>query len=352
MFLILKPKVSFNKWLKVGLVIIVLLVGLLSFVGWQFVRPAKQAGELVSITITPGSSLSEISHLLKASQLIRHTFWFETWVKLSGHEFSLKSGYYSLPSNINVINLTRLLSNASFNNNETQITIIEGWTIKNIDDYLYQAGLIRSGEFYAAATSRESIGRIAKHIDDKLHLNLAAHNTLEGYLFPDTYRVYTTADAEAIIIKLLINFYSKFKSSWLDAMTSKKLSVHDVITLASIVEREVKTPYDRRMVADIFLRRLKQNIPLQADSTINYITGKSAAAVSAQDLAIDSPYNTYKYPGLPPGPISNPGLSAIEAVIYPTANDYWFFLTTRDGRVIYSRTFNEHKAAKLKYLSN
>ncbi len=107
---------------------------------------------------------------------------------------------------------------------------------------------------------------------------------------------------------------------------------------------------DRALVADLFWRRLKIGMALQADSTVNYITGKNDSVVSLIDLQKDSPYNTYKNKGLPPGPINNPGLSAIRAAIYPKANQYWYFLTTKDGQVIYSRTFEEHVANKRKWL--
>ena len=127
-------------------------------------------------------------------------------------------------------------------------------------------------------------------------------------------------------------------------------TIHEILTLASIIEKEVSSDKDRKLVADIFYKRLDAGVALQADSAVNYVTGKSTPRASAQDLAKESPYNTYRYRGLPPGPIASPGLSAILAAVYPTANPYWYFLTTPAGQAIYSKTFEEHVANKAKYL--
>ena len=176
---------------------------------------------------------------------------------------------------------------------------------------------------------------------------------LEGYLFPDTYRFFVKATAADIVEKMVAEMSEKLGrayevtgSVWVDP----DFSVHEVLTLASIVEREVANPEDMAMVADIFLKRLQAGIALQSDATINYIISGDDPSPSLADLEVESEYNTYKYPGLPPGPISNPGLIAIEAVLNPTSNDYYYFLTTEDGEVVYSRTFAEHVANKVIYL--
>jgi UPF0755 protein len=166
---------------------------------------------------------------------------------------------------------------------------------------------------------------------------------LEGYLFPDTYRFYAGTPAETVVRKMLDTYEAKIASL-------KNQPDHADLTLASLVESEVKTDADRAKVADILKRRLAAGMPLQLDSTVNYATGKSSPAVSSNDLAVNSPYNTYKYKGLPPGPIANPGMSSISAALAPTPNPYWYFLTAPDGTVIYSQTLVEHNAAKAKYL--
>jgi UPF0755 protein len=174
---------------------------------------------------------------------------------------------------------------------------------------------------------------------------------LEGYLFPDTYRIFATATAEDIVIKMLDNFAVKVVAELQSALAEKNLSWAEVVTLASIVEKEVSLPVDRRLVADLFWRRLQDNYPLQSDATVNFVTNKGLIQPSLADTQVDSLYNTYQNIGLPPGPICNPGLASLEAVVYPLSNTYYFFLTTKsDGQVIYSHTYEEHLQNKAKYL--
>ncbi|MCH8049733.1 endolytic transglycosylase MltG [Patescibacteria group bacterium] len=135
-----------------------------------------------------------------------------------------------------------------------------------------------------------------------------------------------------------------------EIVAPEELTMHEVITLASIVEREVRSAEDMANVADVFLKRLDIGMALQADSTVNYVTGKDTPAISLDDREIESPYNTYKYPGLPPGPISNPGVAALQAVVNPSSNPYLYFLTTPEGEVIYAQTHEGHVENKAQYL--
>lgn len=174
--------------------------------------------------------------------------------------------------------------------------------------------------------------------------------SLEGYLFPDTYRFFEDSTPEQVVAKLLENFNAKFSDSLRTSLTSQGRDVYETVILASIVERELQTDADRAKAADIFLRRIEAGIPLQSDATVNYVTGKSALQPTYDDLQIDSPYNTYKYPGLPPGPIGNPGLSALRAAVNPEANPYYYFLTGTDGKTHFAKTLEEHVLNRQKYL--
>jgi len=225
---------------------------------------------------------------------------------------------------------------------EHVITIIEGWTIDDIDAYFTREQILPQGAFLRAAEAypnteagKTFLGRV---------------KSVEGYLFPDTYRIYTTATAQDIIQKATENFDRRLVDDIRTKIQARGLTIHEVVTLASIIEREVATPEDRRFVADIFLKRLDAGMALQADSTVNYITKKHVSRASLADTKIDSPYNTYQHRGLPPGPIGNPGLDTIRAVIDPTSSPYWYFLTTEDGRVMYAQDFEEHKENRGKYL--
>ncbi|MBI5466476.1 MAG: endolytic transglycosylase MltG [Candidatus Kerfeldbacteria bacterium] len=350
MFSFLKPKISFRLWFRTGLVIISAVVLLSVFLIWQLVVPVGRGDQVKSFVISSGQSVKEIELNLRAANFIRSGFWFEIWVWFTGTEKRFVAGEYRLSAGTNLINLVRWLTGAAPPSSEITVTLVEGWTRQQMADYLSRVGFNDAVNFLTLTGSIGSMSGALQEIDAKLFASKPAAASLEGYLFPDTYRLYHDAESLDLVTKMLINFKRKFSPLWLEAGSRQGHSVHAIVTLASIVEREVSSAQDRALVADIFWRRLKVGRGLEADSTINYITGKKTPAVSVDDLKLNSPYNTYRYRGLPPGPISNPGESALRAVMQPTPNQYWYFLTTKDGQVIYSKTFEEHKAVKQKYL--
>ncbi|MBD3251912.1 endolytic transglycosylase MltG [Candidatus Uhrbacteria bacterium] len=168
-------------------------------------------------------------------------------------------------------------------------------------------------------------------------------HSLEGYLFPDTYEVWEDQLPEGLIRKQLRTFANKVIIPLEEQRAASGLSWHEVVTLASIVEAEVRTPKTRKVVAGIFLNRLNDGMRLQSDATLNYIIDEGRDRATQQDLKLDSPYNTYRLEGLPPGPVGNPGLSSIEAVLNPTPTEYYFFLTDESGNVYYAETFEGHQ---------
>ena len=171
----------------------------------------------------------------------------------------------------------------------------------------------------------------------------------EGYLFPDTYYPFQSTSTSEIIKVLTDNFENKTEVLKREAL-SKNLNWSDIIILASLLEGEGKTVQDRKIISGILQERLKEGVALQVDATFKYINGKSTKELTSNDLKIDSPYNTYLYPGFPPTPISNPGLETIEAAINPTLSDYQYFLTGNDGQMHYAKTFEEHVKNKKMYL--
>lgn len=276
-----------------------------------FLRPAENAPR-VTITISEGATAGEIARQLADERLVSSPRLFEWYVRVRDLDRAVGQGTFEIARGTSMRAIANLLTFAD--RPEKTITVIEGWTRREIADYLVSVGIPR---------------------DDFL----AASEGLEGYLFPDTYRIFSDATAEDIVQKMRANFDTKV------GVISR-----DDLILASIVEREVARDEDRRMVADIFRRRLDVGWALQADSTVNYVTGKRTPSISLADRDLDSPYNTYRYPGLPPGPISNPGLSAINAVRNPESNDFWYFLTDTEGNVHYARTLEEHNENRARYL--
>lgn len=226
---------------------------------------------------------------------------------------------------------------------ELTITVPEGWDLNDIGTYLQKQGIGTRDQFLEQ--TKKDFSKEFVFLNDK-----PPQAPLEGYLFPDTYRVYKDATIEDIISKMLANFSSKLTSEEQKAIKASGRSVFEIVTLASIVEKEVPNASDRPIVAGIFWKRLTEGMPLQADSTLHYVIGGKSPRLSSEELKTDSPYNTYKYKGLPPTPIGNPGEVALRAAIYPKSSPYWYFLSASDGTTIFSKTFEEHVAAKRKYL--
>lgn len=331
-------------------VIILIAVIVTLAVGAYFVRilnsPNSDSAEWTSFVINEGWGSQKISQELEQAGLISNYYVFELYVWFKGLNSKLQPGNYSLANNLTMPEMAQILSRGPGLSREMTLTFIEGWDENDYAKYLIQAGLAKDESDFLSIIQKK-----ADWWDNYEFLGSKPRNLdLEGYLFPDTYRVYRDASISDIVEKMLDNFDDKLTSELRKEIKIQGKTIHEVITLASIVEKEVSTYEDRQMVADIFLKRLKQGMGLQSDATVNYVTGGSSLRPTEKETTIDNPYNTYKYRGLPPGPICNPSLSAIKSVIYPTGNPYYYFLTTPDGRVIYSRTHDEHVAAKAKYL--
>lgn len=341
-------------------IILVLVIVLIVFFYYLHLinTPNSASQEIVNFVIEPGWGSIEIAKQLESQSLIKskNTFIFYVWWKRVNNR--LLSGEYELAKNLNIKEIAKILSGGEVIGKERKITIIEGWTAGDIGQYFEKEGMFQAEELL------ELVGQpgidYSKHPEmpkpfdfSKVYEFLAdkpKNYGLEGYLFPDTYRIYRDAELISIVRKMLDNFGEKLTPEMREQIKKNNMTIYQTITLASIIEKEVAQDADRRKVASIFYKRLNAGIPLQADSTVNFITGKNVTRSSLEDTQIDNPYNTYKYRGLPPGPICNPSLSAIKAAIYPDKNDYYYFLTTPEGDVIYSRTFEEHKANKAKYL--
>src|SRR3989339_70270 len=288
-----------------------------------------------TFVIREGQGVNQISSELYDANLIKSKFAFETWLWLKKSEDNIIAGVYQIPKDISIRHLANLFILGP-GQSQYAITILEGWTRDLAKATLTEAEL--DAENFMTLSARASDWQ--SNYD--FLADTPAGASLEGYIFPDTYFVDQSTSEEDFIAKTLNNFDRKLTQEIRDEIDRQGKTIFEVVTLASIVEREVPGLTDKKMIADIFLKRLDSGIGLQSDATVNYVTGKGLAQPSYADLEIDSPYNTYKYRGLPPGPISNPGIDSILAVVYPTANDYYYFLTTKDGEVIYSRTYDEH----------
>lgn len=335
-------KTAFLRLLLIATVATVIYSG---YVVYALVAPVSKDNTSKIVEVKSGDGLRDVAKSLYEYDLIRDASVFEIYARITGNAGKIVAGEYSLKPSMNIIEILAFLSQGvDIDGDERNITFIEGWTVNDIAEYLDKNGITPKDVFLKALLD-------VNQEQYSFFLQKKGTESVEGYLFPDTYRIFHSATATDIIDKALDNFDSKYDTQMRKDTLKAGRSIHDVVTLASILEWEVRGDEDRAMVADIFYKRLEKGMRLQSDATVNYVTGKKTPQASYDDLEVDSRYNTYKYNGLPPGPIGNPGLSAIRAAVYPKANDYWFFLTTRDGKVIYSKTFEEHVANKKKYLS-
>jgi len=325
-------------------IIIIILIFLVSVFFYLFL--AYGPGEFdrqTEFTVQEGFGASSIANELQGKGLIRNKTVFKILARISGLENKLVAGIHVFPARASTADVLKLLCSNQLSSSEAKITIIEGWKLKDIAEYLENQGVFTEEDFMAAAKINNWKGSYSFLGDPQI-------KTLEGYLFPDTYAIYRDAKPEDVIKKMLDNFKNKVDSEMLADLANDDRSLHEAIILASIIEREALYDEDRYMISDIFLKRLQEGIGLQSDATVNYVTGKKTSRPSYNDLQIDSPYNTYKYRGLPPGPISNPGLSSIMASIYPKSNPYFYFLTDSDGRAHFGKTYDDHLMNIAKYL--
>ncbi|HNV97329.1 MAG TPA: endolytic transglycosylase MltG [bacterium] len=302
-------------------------------------------GVTTEFEIQSGKSSYEISQNLESSRLIKNAFFFDIYMKFSGKYKNILPGKFELSDSMNARQIsnkiTKKRSGVSFD--EEQIKIIEGWNLKQIGKYLIDNGFCTNDEWKNLSNSNDY---------DYDFIKQKPKNTdLEGYLFPDTYRVYKDATCYDVINKLLKNFDNKLTQQMRNDIKNQGKSINEIISMASIVEKEVRSVDDMRIVSGIFWDRIKYGQALESCATLAYIIGENKAQYSYEDTRIKSIYNTYINKGLPPGPISNPGINAITSAIYPEMSEYNYFLTDlKTGNTIFSKTFEEHTKNKAKYL--
>ena len=297
--------------------------------------------------IESGQGVDMITKNLAEEGLIKNKFIFKVYLKISGSSKSIKAGEYFLRQNLNIIEMAKALSEG-VKADEKIVRILEGWSNKEIDRYLTNEKVFTEGSFLESAKATDSREIVSNKTYDFFD-GKPSDAGLEGYLFPDTYRIFKSAVPNDLIEKMLDNFDEKLTSDLRAEIKNQGKTIFEVLTMASIVEEEGRDHTDRQKIAGIFWKRIEISQPLQSDATVNYVTGKKTTTPTYNDLAQESAYNTYINYGLPPGPICNPSLDSIKAAIYPETTPYLYFLNTPDGEVIFSETYDEHLINKAKY---
>jgi len=326
--------------MKKLLIFIAFFILILLWSGIYFPKNSKITEDKIFL-IKKGDNLFQIAQNLEEEGLIRNRFLFDFYVILKGKERKLQAGEYLLSPAMNSGQIAKkiILGDTA----KEILTIIEGWNVRDIGSY-FEEKMICQSEDFLEIISNDFSQEFSFLTDKPKKLNL------EGYFFPDTYEINRGIEIGEIVDKILNNFDKKLTQDLRDEIQKQKKTIFEIVTMASLIEKEVRNLEDKKIVSGILWKRLKSGMPLQVDATISYITGKKTTQVSIEETKIDSLYNTYKYRGLPLGPISNPGLESILAAIYPEENPYWYYLSTPEGKTIFSKTLEEHNIAKAAYL--
>lgn len=348
-------------FILIAIIVAIFLVGAISYIWLDYaVKTPLDTNNAPTqkVTITAGMGVAEISDLLVEQKIISGSLPFQYYVWKTGKKNDFKTGTFDLSPSQSVPEIVDQISGLL--SGEARVTIVEGWTNKDIKAVLSEKLVVESGGKGVTLAQREERARDFDAAVSLLAQASAPYNyewladvppaqKLQGYLFPDTYRFFRDAPMGEVIDKLLRNFDQKLTAERRVKIAASGLTTNQVITLASIVQKEA-VEKDMPPIAGIFIERLREKQKLQSDATVNYVTGKQERQPSVEDTRIDSPYNTYRYDGLPPGPICNPGLAAIDAVLNPEMTDYRYFLNASNGQTIYSRTYEEHLEQKKQYL--
>ena len=359
-----KNVVSFLKWLVA--LAIVLGAAFLIYGSVKITQPYKTEGEPQVFVVPSGATTKEVAGSLEEEGLISSAFFFQLHVKLKKTGEKIQAGNYELSPTLSIGEIAARLTAGEVVDDAVRFTILEGWRAADIASALQEAGIANEREYLkfvnpAVPGSGHDFSAEFSFLADK-----PQEAGLEGYLFPDTYLIGNGSSPEEITRKFLQNFNRKLSSDLRQAISDQKRTIYEIVTLASIIEREVgrnlkkgtklsaeqtsKLEEERKLVASVFYNRLAIGMALESDATVAYITGSSSNRATLEETKINSPYNTYRYRGLPPGPISNPSLSSLEAAIYPADSDHLFFLTSADGTAYFGRTLDEHIQNRERYL--
>ena len=331
----ISDKMTWKRWCILAFTMLILILGgsMLVF-GTGGSRRELATDQVVYVEIKSGMSAGDISDELVRRGVLTDKFSFWWRVKRSGAASKFKSGMYAMHPNMTADEvLTKLINGDTA---EVKFTIPEGFGVKEIAKRLADEGLVDEQEFLAKAKDFAPY----PYIDRKSDIRYAC----EGFLFPDTYILHEDATVDGILKMMAKDFDNRLTPDLRARAKAMNLSLHELITLASLVEKEAMYEEDRAIIAQVFFKRLRVGMPLQSDTTLQYLLDAPKEDVSLEDTRIESPYNTYQHRGLPPGPIASPGMASIKAVLYPADTDYLYFVADRQGHNHYSTNYSDHQA--------
>ena len=316
---------------------LVFLIGVFLFVGFGYYlsNPAEERGNDQVFFVREGATMTVVAGELESQGIIRSKRLFLLWARLMGYSRSIKTGEYRLSSAMPPLKILETLSKGIVIAHP--VTIPEGFTIKQIGELLEEKGLVKNEEFLAITGDPD----VAKRYG-------ISGQSLEGFLYPDTYQ-FGRGLPPMSVVEVMIKRFWEVTGPFREKIEQSGMTIEEVITLASIVEKETGRAEERPIIASVFLNRLKKKMRLETDPTVIYGIKDFSGNLKKKHLTQRTPYNTYVIRGLPPGPIANPGKEAIEAVLFPAKTDYLYFVSKNDGSHYFSKTLVEHNKAVQKY---
>ena len=315
----------------VGGISLLLLTIIISVLIFFLFQPASERGHDQVIIINEGMSLGDVATILAEERLIRNKPIFMLWARILGHSRRIKAGEYQMSHGMTPHNILEMLSRGTIISHA--VTIPEGYSTTQIADLFAEKGLIHKQQFLELTKNRDFM----KKYD-------ISSPSLEGYLYPDTYQFGRGLSAE-LIIDTMVKRFRELVLPYKKSASESGMTWNEIITLASIVEKETGKAEERPLIASVFLNRLKKRMRIESDPTVIYGIENFNGNLTRKDLSKPTPYNTYVIWGLPPGPIANPGLDAIKAVLNPAQTDYLYFVSKNDGFHYFSKTLKEHNRA-------
>lgn len=343
--------------LSVFIILVIVFSGIIGG-GYLYIKSALEPVDpgnqkAVKVTIPIGSSVSTISNILEKNDIIKDARVFKYYIKFK-NAADFQAGEYtfnkSMTFNEIIENLQQgvLMEEAAF-----QVTIPEGRQIEEIASIISKNAPYSEAEILATLTDKSFIQKMKEKYPELLTDDIFAKDIkypLEGYLYPATYPYYKDKPTIEEIIEPMIKKMSEVVGNYLPQLEEKNVSVHWFLTMASLIEEEATEKADREKISSVFYNRLEKKMPLQTDPTVLYALGQHKDRVLYKDLEVDSPYNTYQNEGLPPGPIANAGEISFNAALSPEKTDYLYFLATKEGEVIFTKTLEEHNIEKNKHI--
>lgn len=323
------------RWLGAGVLLVLLAVGGLGGLRWLLERPQCQLDRPVRVEVRPGASLREVVEQLQAAGVVRRPWLLRGLFRWYRTDRQVRAGLYEFRGTLSTWDLYRqLLEGHSI---VRTLTIVEGWDRFDVARYLEEQGVAPR----AVTLQRIADARLATWVRD---LDPEAPD-LEGYVYPSTYEVFANATLDEVLFRAVQTFRRQWRPEWTERASQMGLTVRQVVTLASLIEKETPRPEERPMVSAVYHNRLRRGMRLECDPTVIYAwrwLGVTPVPLTRADMDIDSPYNTYRYAGLPPGPIANPGRASLEAALYPTDGDWLYFVADGRGGHRFARTYAEH----------